>query len=320
VDLMHVHWPHNYASVPKGFKAVVSAARLLGLCFYHRLRGARIIWTVHDLHSLSTRNEGLEKLVMAVFTRLAGGLIFLNESSRKALYERRPYMRGLPFVIVPHGVYGDIYPPLQPQAAARQALHLPADKPFVLFAGSIKPYKNLEGLMQAMTAVCAESPFALVIAGQCDPPGYEPRIRELIERGRGQGADIVWMNQRLSDPLLAQVIDAADAVALPYSRTWNSGMAVLVLERGKRLICSNSEGFAEMSQELGEYWIALGNPDMRSAIARFDIRSAATLQDQHSLREFAARRQWPDIGLATAAFYRQVANRRSRDEPEPLTD
>src|SRR4051812_24558770 len=85
-DLLHVHWSHNYVRLGRWFGGIIATAQFLGLCFYHRLRGARIVWTVHDLRSLTSRNESLEKFLMAIFTRMAGGLIFLNRSSQAELY------------------------------------------------------------------------------------------------------------------------------------------------------------------------------------------------------------------------------------------
>ncbi len=320
VDILHVHWPHNYASVRKGATALVASLQFIALCLYHRLRGARIIWTVHNLRSLTPRNEGLEKLLMAAFTRLTGGLIFLNRSSQAELYEERWYMRSLPSAVIPHGVYGDTYPSGESKHEARIALALQdAQMPIIAFPGSIKPYKNLDSLVQAVTALAGKLRITLLIAGRCDPPAHEAQITKLIDYGRAQGAHITWINERQDDVQLARVIDASDVVALPYSTSWNSGMAVLALERGRRLVCSSSKVFREMADEAGPYWIELADPDIASAVARFDVGRPPSEQDLRSLRAFITSRQWPEIGRATAAFYRQIARRvGGRDDAQPV--
>lgn len=317
VNLVHVHWPHNYASVRKPIAALVASSMFVALCLYHRVRGARLIWTVHDLRSLTTRNQSLEKVLMAAFTRLTSGLIFLNRSSREDLYEERPYMRSLPCTIIPHGVYGDTYPLCESRHDARRALDLPpAETPLMAFTGSIKPYKNLDCLVEAIAALAPQLQITLLVAGRCDPAAYEAEITALIGQSQVKGARIVWINERLDDAQLVRVIDAADIVALPYARTWNSGMAVLALERGRRLLCSDSKVFREMADEIGSYWIALAEPDIHSAMARLEIEKGPTEQDLLSLHRFIDGRQWPDIGRMTAEFYRRVAHRVG-GHPEP---
>jgi beta-1,4-mannosyltransferase len=307
VDLLHVHWPHNYASIGSALRVLVATAQFMGLCFYHRLRGARIIWTVHDLRSLTSRHEFLEKVLMAVFTRVAGGLIFLNRTSQDELYSERPYMRKLPCAVIPHGTYGNIYPPRESVEQSRAGLGLADQDASILgFPGAIKAYKGLDGLLEAMHTGTGQSRLTLLIAGRCDPPAYARQIEMAVAAGRARGVDIEWINERLDDAQLVRVIDASDAVALPYSRTWNSGMAVLSLERGKRLLCSNSKVFSEMAEELGPYWIVLADPDLASALARLDVAQAPTEQDFSALQAFLSDRQWPRIGQETAAFYQEV--------------
>jgi hypothetical protein len=113
----------------------------------------------------------------------------------------------------------------------------------------------------------------------------------------------------LSDAELAGMIDAADVVVLPYGRSWNSGLAVLTLERRRRLLCSDLAGFRELAAEAGSYWVTIAEGGITGATLDALSRSLPTAADEARLDQFIAARQWDEIGRQTRDFYEQLLER-----------
>src|SRR3954466_14166822 len=57
--ILHLHWPEMVVNVPGLPRAAVRGAALLLLAALARLRGTKIVWTVHNLHSHERRHPRL---------------------------------------------------------------------------------------------------------------------------------------------------------------------------------------------------------------------------------------------------------------------
>lgn len=301
-DAVHVHWPHNYADSGTLLYAIARSALLLILCAYHRAQGSRLVWTVHDLHSFQQRRPKFEAVVMNLFRRLTTSLVFLNGSSQGALYTANPEMRSRDWRLVPHGLYGDRYPEKVTKAEARRELGLTREKTIVLCPGDLKPYKNTEAVIAAISATRRQD-LCLVIAGRCDPPSYESEIGAQIEEAQHAGADIVWLNERHDANGLARAMDASDAIVLPYSTSWNSGMAILSLERRRPIICSSASAFADLWKSTSDYWVRMApSHDYHRLLSDFQCAPPSPADEQR-LANFAADRDWTHIANETLSLY-----------------
>ena len=76
-DVFHIHWPQN-AAAGKLVRATRKSLGLLIQLSIQRLRGSRIVWTVHNVRGHSQSNRWLERVLMRVVTNLVDGVIFLN--------------------------------------------------------------------------------------------------------------------------------------------------------------------------------------------------------------------------------------------------
>lgn len=142
---------------------------------------------------------------------------------------------------------------------ARAHLGLPADRKIILFFGQIKKVKGLDLLLQAMADVCKkDSSVLLVIAGKVwkdDFSGYmslinryglEPRVEQRI--GYINNEDVPYY------------FHAADVIALPYRKIYNSGVLIRAMSFGTPVVASDFGPFEEFIQD-GEngYLFETGN-------------------------------------------------------------
>lgn len=305
VDILHIHWPHNAASAPSLCTSIIRSIRLVAGCLYHKSRGTKIIWTVHDLESLDVVHPKLEHTLMKWFERQVDGLILLTSESRKLLLALRPALEKKPFIIIPHGVYGDTFPNCANQAYARTQLNLPLTGTILGFLGDIKQYKGYDILLEAVIKLGSEAP-CILIAGACNDQWYRQTLGALIQKARCAGIYVKHVDSRLSKEELATMIDAVDVVALPYVKSLNSGLALLALERRRRIIASTQPSFMSLRAELGSYWILSSDSTNYDRLLRSLLASTPTQEENANLERFLEIRTWPKLAQLTISFYRKV--------------
>lgn len=253
--LMILHWPDEFYASPDARSRLLSWARIALMAASRRLCGVRWIWVVHNLipHDQVKAEPGLWR----AFTGELDGLVFLSQESRRAFVSDYPDRAALPHVITRHGEYrtGALTPP----AAWRR----PSGPTRLQFVGQVRPYKNLEQLVDAARDLDAETQLGVAGLAAGDF-GAELRLRSA-------GIAALHFDLR-SDPLeeieLERLVDVSDAVILPYRHILNSGTALFALSRNRPVIAPALGGFAELRDTVGEQWVYLYDGDLTGSVLR----------------------------------------------------
>jgi len=161
-----------------------------------------------------------------------------------------------------------------PQKVAREYLALPQDKPIILFFGGLRWDKGPDILFKALPLVQEE--FYTVVAGKVT------EIREMeAEQCRKNLKDPARLITRfgfISDADMTKYFAAADAVVLPYRRTFRgtSGILQRATAAGKPVIATD---VGEVGPTVREHGLGIVvEPESPEALAR-------------ALQEFLARRE-----------------------------
>lgn len=295
-DVFHIHWPQNYARSAKGVSVMVARLSI------QRLKGARIVWTVHNVFDHERQHPILEHILMWFVARLVHGVIFLTESSRAAAYTEMPALKAKPFTVIPHGLYGIKSDKTQQQA--RALFGLPGNGRVIGFLGDIRRYKGLDHLVTAF-AEAAPGEVTLFIVGALFDPAYRTEVRMRLAALTAKGHSIVFREERVDDATLVDAVRACDLIALPYRASWNSGLATLVLENGGRILASNARVFQELQAELGPGWVETFDGELTGA-RLLAVLNKNDIGEGDRMHAFCANRSWPQIGQATLAFYKRL--------------
>lgn len=266
------------------------------------------MWTVHNIHAHDQTNLWLERLLMTAILPMIDGLIFLSDSSRMQACAEMPQLVRKSFSVVPHGIYGDLYRSHLSVSEAREYFDLPADGRVIGFVGDIRPNKGLSDLLTAFESVGPG--VTLLVAGRMGPPAsFQKETTERIDELQRVGYQIVFHHRRLSNEEMVAAIRACDIVAMPYREIANSGLAILVLEHGGRILASDAPIFREMQQEVGDWWLHIVTGEWTGAAleAALDVPGPA---EGSSIRSFQQRRAWPEIAALTRRFYDAVLESR----------
>jgi glycosyltransferase involved in cell wall biosynthesis len=302
-DIVHIHWPQSQVlgSLPAALKNLLWWIARLTVQY---LRGTTIVWTVHNIRGHDRNHPGLEAVLMWVTTHLVSGLVFLGPSSRAAALERWPVLASKPSVIIPHGLYGIPNGAATSQRQAREALGIESAATMIGFIGDIKPYKGLDALLQAFGGLRPGDASLLVAGRFLAPDEYAEAQRRSISELRAAGHRVWFLERRLDDREMADAIRACDINALPYRQVTNSGLAVLTLELGGRILASDAGAFRELQDELGPEWVMCVVGAWSADVLRKALSAEAPSAGR--MEAFRQNRGWTTIAGQTASFYRML--------------
>lgn len=230
-DVAHFHWPSFQYATRKGKVALIkSFIRFCVLMILIRLLGARIVWTAHNLMphdpSLFRWMDTLARHIVIAFSCK----IYVHGDTPFAILSARfPAVRKK-IILIPHGHFIGFYPDRVSRDNARAHFGFNSSTFVYLFIGLCKPYKNLDGLVQAFCHKPGDT--ALLVAGKFQDRAYETEIRDIASSDTRIRIDARF----IPDDELQLFLRACDAVVIPYREILTSGSAVLAMSFGRPVV------------------------------------------------------------------------------------
>lgn len=236
-DVYHINWFDQSKDVVSFLKRVYFLVAL-------KLRGKRIVWTIHNIVS-HAKTPFYNKILFKLLAKFSN-VIHVMCKDTVSIAKLEKYADKVK--LVPHGDYYGSYPESDLDVHDRYSVE--KSRPIFLFSGAIQPYKNIEVLVKAFKKTfgssepvsgesCPESGACpkpvLLICGKVEPEPYKDSIQQLIA-----GAENVKFDPGfIPDDLLAAYIKSAGVLTVPYSyrSSLNSGTVPLAFSYGKTLIC-----------------------------------------------------------------------------------
>jgi glycosyltransferase involved in cell wall biosynthesis len=192
---------------------------------------------------------------------------------------------------------------------------LPDDARIVLFFGLIKRYKGLEFLLEAFQRVEGAVPNAcLVIVGdifRADQEGYRYYSRLLEEASRRK--NVLCVPRYLPISEIGPYLCAADVIALPYTKTYQSGVLLSAYAAGRPVVVTATGGLPEMvSAGKTGFVVPPRDPDsLAGAILRvFEDPGLADEMGENAAILADTVFSWDQIARSTVALYEEVIARR----------
>lgn len=288
-DVFHMHWTapivqradDDHASARARldrFRTAVDAARS---------RGARLVWTVHNVLPHDARHLDLELELNRYLAATADAVHIMNRDSVSAVsdhYELDPSR----VVRIPHPSYQGVYPASITRSEARAALGLGSSERTVLAFGQMRPYKGLDLLIAAVRTLDPAERPVLLLAGRTSEED-----RATIDALLGDDVRAVREHDHVDDVDVQRWFRAADVAVFPYRRVLNSGALHLAASFGVPAVLPDEP---HMRAEFGdESWIGWFDP-------ADPVRSLAAV-----LRDGAWSKDGPESASAAADFSQRLA-------------
>lgn len=303
-DVLHIHWPDLHLQARSSLRAIAKHARLAMLFAFLRLRGTRIVWTVHNLKPHERHLPLGEVLFSLWFPRLCTHVIALTRNGLAAATSMYPALRAKTAAVIPHGHYRDAYGRVRARSECRDELNLEHRFTF-LFFGNIRPYKNVPLLIEAFRNL-PQPDVQLVIAGQ---PGHMMQAGDLQQLA-ADDRRIRLCLEFIPDDKVPVYIGAADVVVLPFQTILNSGSVFLALSFNRAVLAPDLGSLPEIQSHVGVRWLTLYGGRLTTEHLLQAMRSADI--GEHEVADLGAY-DWDAIGQRTCEFYLARPGRSERD-------
>lgn len=193
-------------------------------------KGIRVVLTVHEV--LPHKPFLDTKIDMKLLRRMyecADLLLVHNDSLKKKLLDLFS-INPENIHIVPHGVFKLLQSPIDIMTLKKK-YHVPIDKKVLLFFGTIRGNKGLDILLHAMQELTKD--FFLLISGDTAGKSETPtKYYEEIIKTNNISDSVYWVKKYMSNEEASEVFKIADAIILPYKKSYYAQSGVLNLAIG----------------------------------------------------------------------------------------
>ena len=295
-DVVHLHWPESLLLSRRALGSLLRHGRLAIVLARQRARGARIVWTCHNLHPHEADNAFSRWLFRTWFVRLITDMIALSPHGLELAETMYPPVRDKRRVIIPHGHYRPIFPPAPDAQVARRSLGISADARVLLSFGQIRPYKQVPELMRAFSQL-DDPTLRLVVAGK---PLTEPLARELSLLA-ARDRRIVLRLGEVPDAEVPRLFAAADLAVYSFADILNSGSVMLALSLDRPALAPRLGALPELQSQVGARWLQLYDPPFSAhqLLRALDRHVPVFAGESPDLRAF----DWDTIASATYLHY-----------------
>lgn len=294
-DYVHLQFPsfcYALASSRRGL--VLWFARFVALLALIRARGAKLLWTAHNLMPHDpTPFPGMDRLARRIVIALSDQVFVHGPSASDALLRAFPGAR-TKVVQITHGHWVGYYPQSQSKSEARTRLGIGPDPYVFLFLGLCKEYKNVHGLIEAFRSERRNGRSLLLIAGKFQRSEYR---RQIVALAQGDPR-IRLYPEYIPDAELQTYLTACDCVVLPYLETLTSGAAMLALSFGRPVVSVRRGSLQDtITSDVG----VLCEPGSRDALDRALDEVTHRRFDEASIVAHARTFSWTDSARAFLA-------------------
>lgn len=249
-SILHVHWTspilQDQASLAEA-RAALDAFR--NSIAQATARGARVLWTVHNLLPHGVRYLEEEVTLRKFICDIADVVFQLNPSTASVVDDLFP-IPPEKLVTLRHASYIGLYAQPPSRDAAKNALGIPHSSPTVGFVGQIRPYKGVDTLLGAMERVSKTLPdVTLLLAGRASENGVRA-----IDRRAPRNARIIRSHEFVPDTEIGTWFTAADILVFPYTRILNSGSVLLSATFGRACILPGEQHLR--SEHAANRWVS----------------------------------------------------------------
>ena len=226
IKLLHLNWFENLddSSASKMWK---SYFRKLVVLAAIKLGRKKLVWTMHNRLSHEKKSGKLSQALTQKIVAQADAIVIHSAVSEQILHSQYPGLKAR-IIHILHPDFVEVYGPMIPDKVASGNSKLK-----LLFVGAVKPYKNIELLIDLAKQFSEE--IHLTIAGNPNSEAYRSELQALAQGSKNISLQLEF----IPDVELPGYIHASDLLILPYSlaSSLNSGTVILAFSYGRTVIC-----------------------------------------------------------------------------------
>ncbi len=248
-----LHWPNEFFATDGRSETIKSIIKLAVIRLLKYLWRTRFIWVAHNASPHDTK-KSVPRLTRWFLGSL-DGIVFLSAYSRDLISDLYPESRGRDSLVTVHGHYRDA------AVTPLTASPIPTGDVKLVYIGLVRPYKNLDVLVDAASKV---SGLQLLVSGTAMDRSIGEAL--LAKAGQAQHITLDLWDTPVDDAKFEAIVDSADAVVLPYRNVLNSGAALFALSRNRPVLAPNIGSLPELRETVGSDWIYLYHGEFNQGV------------------------------------------------------
>jgi len=284
------------------------------LMLYYKLLGKRIVFTAHNVN-LGERDLSdtlPNRLSLRIQYRLSDHVFVHTERMKQELLEEFGVGERR-VTVIPYGINNAVPDTDLTPAEAKRRLGIGGAHRTILFFGAIAPYKGLDLLVEAFRRLrTGKAEYRLIIAAR-PKHGFEKyshEVQEAIRGGDGSGS-VIQTSRFIPDEEIELYFKAADVLALPYRRIFQSGVLFLGFRFGLPAVAADVGSFGEdIIEGRTGYLCKPGDPaDLAKTLETYFTSELFRRLDsrRRDIREYmSARHSWDVVARMTRDVYSEL--------------
>ncbi len=249
-EIFHIHWPEASLAHPSFIRVFLKSTIFLILVFLCKLKGTKIVWTIHNLRSHEYYHPLFEGIFWKFFIPMVDCYISLGEKADSMAKEKFLFLKRKKGFIIPLGHYRNYYSVSLKKEEARRKLGIPLKNKVIIFLGLIRNYKNVPALINAFKQIKRED-LSLLIVGK---PRNEEIKQDVINASEGDSRIKLTM-RFVSDEEVSLFMKASDLMVLPQKEIFNSSSAILALSFNIPVVLPEKWTGEELKSKFGNEWV-----------------------------------------------------------------
>ena len=301
IHILHIHFPQPFYAEKDEEANIWKALAFISNLLFAKALGYHTVFTLHDIDPpFSLSPDWVNQLGHRAAIKLTESVIVHCNEAKRLLKERFNRSKNVHVLDPPHFI--DTYPNQISQTKARERLGYTDPNLFIFgFIGGIRPNKGVDNLIRAFRQIKDPS-LRLLIAGPVNKPASHAQFLQALS-GSDRRIKLIFQNIPADDLQIA--LNAADVIALPFTKILTSASTILAMSFYKPVIIPNMGCLPELVQDGGGWLFEPGDLDdlvtsMRKAISARD--SLAQIGEQAFQR--VAHQSQDTFGAQTNAIYR----------------
>ena len=224
-NIVHIHWTNIMYASRYNFLVPVKFLLTTFLLALTKLRGDRLVWTMHNYHDHESRHKFFDRLSVKFLVIFADAIIVHTKAGADYLKEE---LNRKKFVyIIPHGHYVDFYGQrlTQPDQNLLKKFNISLEDKVFISLGAIRPYKGLEVLIDIFNTLPGN--YKLLIAGKPFFPKYTQDLKRRISN-----SNIIFSDSLVPEESIPKYFSLANFSIFAFSKILTSGSVIMSLSYG----------------------------------------------------------------------------------------
>ena len=288
------------------------------LMSFYKAFGKKVVFTAHNVNAAKRDkiDSAFNRFTLWFQYHLSDHILVHTEKSKTELLEQFG-MSSARVTVIPFGINNAVPHTELTTASAKRKLGLADDEKILLFFGRITPYKGLEYIINAIRELSAQDKkYRLIVAGRPDNcETYWNTVRRDLQQDVESGR-VVLRSNFIPDEEVEIYFKAADALVLPYTEIYQSGVLFLAHSFGLPVIAADVGSLKDdiVENETGFVFRPSDSVDLARVVQRYFASNLyRELPDRrpHIQAYAAARHSWDIVGDTTVQIYSNLLGLKS---------